>query len=124
MAEQVQYMDLFLHGRVKESSIRNSVIEILEERGSVTVGDLGKMLKETTCITNISARLRENFGGLKKFLELDSPALFTVCTNHAFNPHTFLTSTLSDEEKEMIQNGKVPARFTAQNKKVGNFYYI
>jgi len=33
------------------------------------VGEIGKILPEYTSIPNLSIRLKENFGGLKQFLE-------------------------------------------------------
>ena len=110
-------MDLFLHGRVHESSIRNLLNEILNERGSVPVGELGKIMQEMTGTSNLSARLRSSFDGLKKFLE-SNPAEFTMCNDHPYNPHLFLTRTLTEAEKIEVINGIVPARFVSQNNKV------
>ena len=122
--EQTQYLDLFLHGRVHESSIRNALNEILIERGCVPVGELGKLLQEATCTVNISSRIRENLNGLKKFLE-NNPTDFTISTNHPYNPHVFLTRKLNADEKELILRGIVPNRYiTTQNKKVSIYYSL
>lgn len=43
--------------------------EILADRGPLPVGEVGKMLQEITGMSALSVCLKENFGGLKKFLE-------------------------------------------------------
>ena len=55
-----------------ESALRLITIEVLNDKGPLPVGEVGKMLQDlsvSTSNTTISSILKERFGGLKKFLE-------------------------------------------------------
>ena len=51
------------------------------------------MLQELTSIANLSNKLKEKVGGLKKFLERYSDE-FVISTDHPFNPHVFMRRVL------------------------------
>ncbi len=53
-----------------ESALKTLSKDILQERGPLPVGEIGKMLQEMTGISTLSAFLKDKFGGLKKFLEI------------------------------------------------------
>ena len=42
---------------------------ILQEKGPLAVGEIGKLLKEKLPNSHLSSILKEKFGGLKKFIE-------------------------------------------------------
>jgi len=67
--EQMYYCNLILEGRVTETALLILTKDILSERGTLPVGEIGKMLQELTSLISLSAKLKEKFGGLKKFLE-------------------------------------------------------
>jgi hypothetical protein len=54
---------------VSETTLQALSKDILNERGPLPVGEIGKMLQEITGISTLSAYLKDKFGGLKKFLE-------------------------------------------------------
>jgi hypothetical protein len=110
-------MDLVLTGCVSESAVLALSKEILYERGTLPVGEIGKVLQELTCASSFLGKLKEKFGGLKKFLER-FPNEFVICTDHPFNPHVFVKKALKAEEMEMVLNGIVPLHLTAKFRKV------
>ena len=55
--------------QVSEGTLRSLSQEILQDRGPLPVGEIGKTLQEITGISTLSAYLKDKFGGLKKFLE-------------------------------------------------------
>ena len=79
--------------------------EILQDRGALPVGEIGKNLQEIGKIS--SSRLKEKFGGLKKFLER-FPLDFVVGGDHPFNPHVFLRKLITQEDAESIYRGAIP----------------
>ena len=116
--EQVYYMDLMLiGGDVHESAVRNMLNEVLHDRGTVPVGEVGKILQDMVTTVNLSGKLKEKFGGLKKYLG-KHPKDFTICADHPFNPHIFMTPSLTPEDLEMIEKGVIPPDIMAKNKKV------
>ena len=115
--DQLCYLNIILTGRIQESALIILSKQVLLERGTLPVGEVGKILQELTCTVSLSGRLKERYGGLKKFLEL-YPEDFTICADHPFNPHLFLTALLSPDDMELVINGTVPAHLTAKYKKV------
>jgi hypothetical protein len=102
---------------VNDTGLSIACKEILLDRGTMPVGEIGKLLQEITCVPNIPTRLKERYGGLKKFLE-KFPEDFVVSSDHPFNPHVFLRKLLSPEDIETIGRGLVPAAIMAKFKKV------
>jgi hypothetical protein len=107
------------------------------ERGALPVGEVGKMLQEMTGISTLSAYLKDKFGGLKKFLEIFpddfvirfdfrlfhsfeptslSPSL-CHSTDHPFNPHVFLRTTVNSDELKLIHQGVIPQHMTTKSNK-------
>ncbi len=116
---QIHYCGLLMEGQVSEPALMIVCREILRDRGTLPVGEIGKLLQELTAISNFSYRLKEKFGGLKKFLEKYTDC-FVISTDHPFNPHVFLRKMLTSEDLEVIARGIVPSQLTAKFKKVLN----
>jgi hypothetical protein len=64
--QSILYCNLIIESVVTESALINLSIEILADKGPLPVGEIGKILAELTSIPNLSVRLKEKFGGLKK----------------------------------------------------------
>ena len=112
----------------------------MQERGPLPVGEIGKMLQEITCISTLSAYLKDKFGGLKKFLEnfvddfvirysrdiyLYFQLLYRLfSTDHPFNPHVFLLQTLSSDELKSITQGVIPPHLTTKAGKRVTIYSV
>lgn len=77
------------------------------DRKILPVGEVGKTLSDVTAIANLSAQLREKFGGLKKFLER-YPEIFVISKDHPFNPNVVLRKSLTNEQYEMFDKKGVP----------------
>ena len=102
--EQACYMDLILTGNINEPALLILSKEILCDRGTLPVGEIGKVLQELTATTSLSGKLKEKFGGLKKFLE-KFPSEFMICTDHPFNPHVFIKKSLSESDMAEVAKG-------------------
>jgi hypothetical protein len=116
--DDILYSSLVLEGKITETALLILTKEILLERGTLPVGEIGKMLQELTALNSLSSKLKEKFGGLKKFLERFSDH-FVIGTDHPFNPHVYLRQNLTAEDFEIINRGTVPPQLLAKFKKVG-----
>ena len=65
------------------------VIDLLKERVSVPVGRMGSLLHDVTNNHSLPAMLKEQFGGLKRYLERH-PDIFHVGRDHPYNPNVSL----------------------------------
>lgn len=117
MQQCVNYYDLIMEAIVSEGALQCLAMEILATKGPLPVGEIGKILADITSIPNLSQKLKEKFGGLKKFLEL-FPMSFVISNDHPFNPNVLLRSSLSAEHLEMIDKGMFPPQLLVRPKKV------
>ena len=117
LIHQLQYSELILNAEISEPALLALTMEILATRGPLPVGEIGKLLAETTSIPNLSHRLKDRYNGLKKFLEL-YPNDFVISNDHPFNPSVVLRCVLSQENLEMIERGIYPHQMIARAKKV------
>ena len=101
---------------VSDQALQVLAMEILAQKGPLPVGEIGKILAELTSIPNLSLKLKEKFGGLKKFLE-QYPASFVVSNDHPFNPNVLLRCSLSPEHLELIDKGIFPHQLLIKAKK-------
>ena len=80
--EHVLYANLVAEQRISQSALLRAFKTILRERGTLPVGEIGKTLQDLASMQVISGKLKEAFGGLKKFLGSSfsstplSPSLF------------------------------------------------
>eukprot|EP00981_Chlorochromonas_danica_P000533 scaffold108_cov167-Ochromonas_danica.AAC.5 len=114
--QNINYYDLILEAVVSEHALQSLTMEILATKGSLPVGEIGKVLADITSIPNLSQKLKEKFGGLKKFVEL-FPMSFVISNDHPFNPNVLLRSSLSTEYLEMIDKGIFPPQLLIRPKK-------
>jgi hypothetical protein len=81
--------------------------DILVGRGVLPVGEIGKSLQDIAPTRNLSGKIKEKYGGLKKFLER-YPEEVVICADHPFNPHVFLRKPLTAADLELIERGVIP----------------
>jgi hypothetical protein len=65
----IHYGNILVDGQVTEAGFRILFKDFLHEKGALPVGEIGKMLQDSTGISTLSTSLKMKFGGLKKFLE-------------------------------------------------------
>ena len=78
--------------------------EVLNEKGPLPVGEVGKMLQEATGNPHFSQVLKERHNGLKKFLEKYADKFIMSC-DHPFNPHVYLRRSYSPDDQRIIEGG-------------------
>jgi hypothetical protein len=71
-------------------------------KGPLPVGEIGKQLQEATGNPHLSHVLKEQYGGLKKFIEGISSVVH-VGDDHPFNPHVYLTSQFPPSNTHSIE---------------------
>ena len=120
--KNILFGSFILENVVSESALLTVSIDILHSKGPLPVGEIGKILADLTGIPNLSAKLKERFGGLKKFLEQCSNT-FAISNDHPFNPHVMLRETLSAEHLEVIDRGIFPSQLVAKTRKVGTYIH-
>jgi hypothetical protein len=99
----ISYCHLIYKGIVSDSSLLFAVIEALELKGALPVGEVGKVMAIHGEPATIAKFIKDRYGGLKKYLER-YPALFVFGDDHEFNPHVFLIFKISSAHKAMIDN--------------------
>ena len=115
--KNILYSNFILENMVTEFALLSVSIEILNTKGPLPVGEIGKVLAELTSISTLSVKLKEKFGGLKKFLEHFSDT-FIISNDHPFNPHVMLKDSLTLDQLELIDRGIFPHQLLVKAKKV------
>jgi hypothetical protein len=87
--DSIKYCSFLLEAEVSDSALFSLSKEILNDKGPLPVGEIGKLLQEFTANAGLSQTLKDQFGGLKRFLE-KFPDDFVISTDHPFNPHVYL----------------------------------
>mmetsp|Transcript_9230 Transcript_9230/g.10437 ORF Transcript_9230/g.10437 Transcript_9230/m.10437 type:complete len:316 (-) Transcript_9230:77-1024(-) len=92
---------------------------LLQKEGSVPVGKMGSLLHRAAGNHNLPAIIKEQYGGLKKFLEAHQ-RLFVVGSDHPFNPHVCLRAQLGPNgELPRANNRKARSRGTRKHGRTG-----
>lgn len=112
--QSIDYCSFVVDNVISESAVLTYCIDLLTVRGPLPTGEVGKLLSEATSIPSLSHKLREKFGGLKKFLER-YPSVFVFSNDHPFNPHVLLRQTLSQENLELIDRGIFPIHLISKS---------
>jgi hypothetical protein len=81
----LKYAELIVGSVVTPEALAKLIVTILENKGPLPVGEIGKQLQEMTGNENLSNVLRANYRGLKKVVE-GFHEIFLVGTEHPFNP--------------------------------------
>jgi len=102
--ENLDFCAFLLEREITHSALKTLSTIVLTEKGAMPVGEIGKMLQEATTNPTLSNVLKEQFGGLKKFLER-YPEVFLISVDHPFNPYVYLRSQVSETEAREILNG-------------------
>ncbi len=89
---------------VNPSQLVSLAEEVLNEKGPLPVGEVGKMLQEATGNPQLSQVLKERHNGLKKFLEKYADKFIMSC-DHPFNPHVYLRRSYSPDDQRLIESG-------------------
>ncbi|KDO30844.1 hypothetical protein SPRG_04745 [Saprolegnia parasitica CBS 223.65] len=97
--------DFLLNGHVTPHAVFTKTVAILNEKGPLPIGEIGKCLQDATANSTLSVALKEQFGGLKKFLE-QYPADFLISDDHPFNPKVYVQSHLLDENRATCEQNK------------------
>lgn len=116
LSEKIKHCNFLLEAQVTEPVLQQMSKDILQERGPLPVGEIGKMLQEITSISTLSAYLKEKYGGLKKFLELFEED-FVISVDHPFNPHVFLRHMLLPDDIAAISGGSIPLHLSTKANK-------
>ena len=117
LSRHVYYSNLMVESIISRVSLLDLVTEILVHKGPLPIGEVGKALAELTCIAGLSLRLKEKYGGLKKFLEEYSSAII-IGNDHPFNPHVVLRGSLTADQQGMVDRGLFPTQAVIKMKKV------
>jgi hypothetical protein len=123
MITYINYSNLMIEAAISNPGLMMLTMEILAAKGPLPVGEIGKILAEYTSIPNLSLKLKEKYGGLKKFLEL-FPDAFVVSNDHPFNPNVLLRCSLAAEHLEMLEKGLFPHQLIARAKKVKKIFFF
>lgn len=107
------YCSLLLESEVTAPALLALAREILKEKGPLPVGEIGKALQESTSNPQIPSILKEKFGGLKKFLEVNRES-FLISNDHPYNPKVYLTDTLTQSQIQDIMQGIAPKHSSTQ----------
>jgi hypothetical protein len=118
--DMIYYCNLIRKSIITEPALLYACIETIDMKGTLPVGEIGKVITVHSNITQLSLHLKEKFGGLKKFLER-YPQIFVFGNDHQYNPHVYLKERLSNEHQKMIYRGILPMQIIILYKKVRAF---
>lgn len=111
------YFNLILDAILSESALITATSEYLSLKGPLPVGDIGKIISDSSGLQNLPWRLKERYGGLKKLLE-NYPEKFVFSKEHPFNPHVVLRETLTPEQADKFEQGLLPLKLLMKPKRV------
>ena len=114
----ILYCNFVLESVLSDFALLALCTEILKEKKIQPVGEVGKMLAEMTSSPSLSVKLKEKFGGLKKFLEHYTDR-FIFSNDHPFNPSVTLRVILEHLKLEPNDAGVQALVVFTKNKKVG-----
>lgn len=117
LMDYIFYCNFILKSIITEQALLYACIETIDMKGTLPVGEIGKVITVHSNIAQLSLHLKEKFGGLKKFLER-FPTFFVFGNDHQYNPHVYLRNKLSPEHQQMIYRGVLPMQIILQYKKV------
>lgn len=105
--EKLKYFSLILFSQIEQQPLLNLIRQVLYEKGPLPIGEIGKVLQILTNNTDFTQALKEEFGGLKKLLEVNQEK-FYLATDHPYNPKVYITELLSQQDRIDLQNELTP----------------
>uniref|UniRef100_A0A7S1X9E5 PAP/OAS1 substrate-binding-related domain-containing protein n=1 Tax=Compsopogon caeruleus TaxID=31354 RepID=A0A7S1X9E5_9RHOD len=96
LRNNLEYVRFVSDGATSEVGLLAFLTEVLAESGTLLIGEIGQHLRDALGDNEWGKILKEQFGGLKKFL-VGHPELFFVDDDHPLNPHVYLTNSSSSK---------------------------
>jgi len=85
----LRHAELIMGSKITADAVANLIVHIVEQAGPHPIGEIGKLLQESTGNPNLSRVLKSQFRGLKKLIE-GYPHMLKLGGDHSFNPHVYL----------------------------------
>lgn len=123
MWQNVLVCNLIMESVLTETALLTLSSDILADKGPLPVGEVGKTLSELTNFPHFTTRLKEKFGGLKKFLE-NYPKIIYISPDHPFNPNVLLRSTITPEQLDQVDQGLLSVQAVIKSRKVHHCSFI
>lgn len=117
MEDRILLMNMIANAQVTERAVLRLCHELLSERGPLPIGEVGKIMGETTFIVGFSAILKMKYGGLKRLL-LRNVQMVAIANDHPFNPYILLRDSLTAEENSLVEKGLFPPSAIARLRQV------
>lgn len=90
--EIMRHAELIMGSKITPDAVANLIVHIVEQAGPHPIGEIGKLLQESTGNPNLSRVLKAQFRGLKKLIE-GYPHMLRLGGDHSFNPHVYLAES-------------------------------
>jgi hypothetical protein len=107
ISDQLELCSVLLLGELSAASLAALGVQLLADKGSLPVGEVGKLLADAIGLPSLSHILKERFGGLKRFLEAHAE-VFVLGGDHPFNPTVSLADDLPGALKWLAAGDALP----------------
>jgi len=101
----LRYAEMVLGAKINRALLIETITRILQHKGNMPVGEVGKNLQAMTGSETLSKRLKEQFGGLKRAIEQSNIPRLKMGTEHPFNPTVILSPEEEEKEEEEVEGG-------------------
>lgn len=99
--QAIMHVEFVFNSIISLDLLPQLIAEIIDARGSIPIGEVGKLLAEITGNENLPTILKNKFRGLKRIIE-SYPDLVILGTEHPFNPLVHLSETYNLRENEQF----------------------
>jgi hypothetical protein len=120
LLNSIHYCNLISKDLINDQAILYAVIDSLNYKGALPVGEVGKAISFQSNALLITRYIKDRHDGLKKFLE-KYPSLFVFGDDHAYNPHVYVIDRLTPEHQQLIQHNLIPMTLLIQYRQVKTF---
>lgn len=123
----LKYTEFVLGSIISEEIIADIIVTLIETRGPVPVGEIGKLLLEMTADNDLTQVLKTKYRGLKKIIET-YPNKLTIGNDHPFNPlvhaipTTLQQSIDSSKESENFHSIEMETKSDSGSSLIGTTY--
>lgn len=97
----MKHAELILGAIVTPEALARLIVHIIQVKGPLPVGEIGKQLQEITSNEHLSVVLKTQYKGLKKVIE-GFGKLFRLGADHPFNPLVHLSDTYLAKRDECL----------------------